>query len=122
MRLNRDKSSRGESEMKLNRGEGFWGEDEMKVDRSVGVLSDDLVYSARLVIVMQKSTCEKVSVKDYYRRLLQKTITEECRDFYSYALIESSIWEAFAAATSSILRFEGASLYFVCLINNHALR
>ena len=37
----------------------------MKVNRSVSVLSDILVYSARLVIIMQKSVCEKVSIRDY---------------------------------------------------------
>ena len=81
----------------------------MKVNRSVGVLGDVLVYSARLVIAMQKSACEKVPTKDY------------C----SYALTERSIWESLtrrSLTAPSILHFEDASLYFVYLINSYALR
>ena len=39
----------------------------MKVKRR---LSNILIYNAKLVIVIQKNTYEKVSIKDYYRRLL----------------------------------------------------
>ena len=42
----------------------------MKVDRSVSVLNNNLIYSARLVIIMQKSVYEKIFIRDYYRRLL----------------------------------------------------
>ena len=42
----------------------------MKINKNIGVLSDNLVYSAKLVIIIQKSACEKISIKDCYRRLL----------------------------------------------------
>ena len=57
----------------------------MKINRNIDILSDNLIYSARLIIIMQKSAYKKISIRDYCRRLLQKTIAED------YALIEYSI-------------------------------